>query len=151
MIRALWLVLLLAGCTGTETGNPNVRAQMGFVGRSSMPLVAGVPGDGAPVTIDALEIGLAALDLGTDCATRGDGTPELAAVGMLDLLDPDANVRDFEIAPTAFCSMRVDLDGLALHGTRADGTPFDWATSAPVSLRSIGGDLLFLVDEAHPA
>jgi hypothetical protein len=156
---------LATACTGTETGNPSLRGQMGFAGKSSMALQVGLPGDGAPVEVVALHAYVASVNFvsADDCETGAEGVVELVGVGPVDLLLPEDNVRELDVRQDAYCAadlvlsaapiegVPADLAGrsLVLRGRRADGTPFVWSTAAGISVNLPVLDALFLIDAEH--
>ena len=151
MTRALFvLVVLVASCTGTETGNPSLTGQMAVVGRSSMPLRVGLPGDTAPILVDRLEVNVEAIDLiaASECEGGAAGPVELAGLGVIDLLDP-AGTYAMTVSEDAYCAVRIETAFLGVAGTNRDGPPFFLMMTAPRTIELPAADALFLFDAEH--
>jgi hypothetical protein len=171
-VNRLALPLTLAGvlatvaaCTGTETGNPSLRSQMGFQGKTSMPLVVGLPGEGAPAVVTDLHAHVASVDFHAagECPAPS-GPVELRDVGAIDLLAPEGNIRELDVAEDAYCAVAFaltvapsgavppDLAGrsIALRGRRrSDGATFVWSSDADQTIVMPVMDALFIIDPEH--
>ena len=154
------LLLVLAACTGTETGTPSARARLGLEAETTMPDVVSLRA-GAGVVVTEARATVASVDFRghASCAETSDGL-DLESVGPIDFFDPAANVQDFDLDEGAYCRVLVRLepaaegarDALVVRGTRADGTPFEWLHDGPSTLDLAAGDALFLHGpDAHDA
>lgn len=173
-----WLVGLgtwvwgLAGCAGTETGNPPFEGKVGYDAYSSAPTQVALFYDEQPPGLDIpIEVKSAWLVLGNvsflgsgECTGQGE-LGHAKGLGAGDHVGTQAPPTSFELTPSKLCGVRLpiaagsipssapaELKGhsILLAGTR-EGMPFTIATKrhADVLLRSDGDEIE--LDDAHPA
>lgn len=164
MIRrsALALLALLAGCEGTETGNPFV-GEIRVHAHSSAPAAVIVGTDDGVTHVTGLWLATADLTLlGDDCAAA------VATVANPTDVDVATTIGENDVAldGAPLCGAHLTLDpaaappgapaGFAGHtvwveGTRADGVPFVVRTDLTGDLPLTAVDARFVIDADSPA
>lgn len=154
---ALLCVLLTAGCTGTETGNPPV-IDVSFAVHSGDPEVS-VAGDvPASVVVQQLWLSVGEITFQPEDACEDPAAAEVAMAGpaAIELLSDPPSVAfrpesgrycraDVPLVPAAVplppgAPQRLEGHTLVLTGLRADGVPFIVATRSAPALALGPGD-----------
>lgn len=169
MIRRFLVIALaigLAGCLGTETGNPPATAQLGVDTHSSNPAAVSVREERGGIVVDEAWLALERLALvpAESCETM-DVFPG-AKLEAADHANPEPAFVDLEAESDSFCALRVRFvasaivpagapselsdHAIVIRGRRADGTPFEiWSrASIDVAVRSIEGSFALPEDES---
>jgi hypothetical protein len=139
--------LVLAGCSVTETGNPPLDATMTVTGRSTEPLIASIRSDGGRVRVDAawVVLGDVRFVMADVCDAPEAGHVDVPGPTFADVTAPAPFVVRFELAPDAYCRVRVPLAraldplpsgppaaildrAILVEGRRDDGVPFSVAS-----------------------
>jgi hypothetical protein len=147
MIRpaGILAVLALAGCAGSETGNPVIPTTVGLSARSSAPEAVVVGPASSTSATNAIEEAWFALGEfffvhGADCDQLSELSPDVPTLVVADLARPNVRVTA-DVEPGRFCGLIVPLQlgvqnlpaqaptalrdhSIAVRGKRADGTPF---------------------------
>lgn len=142
-LRALALLALaLAGCFGTDTGNPPVSATL--TARSSDPRIVLSPADGEIVVTEAwVSIPEVRFVLGAACDHASEVVVEdivgdvLAGVPTLIFEEVACGLHLSPASPTALPSGVPDAlrdRTLLVRGLRADGTPFEVSTDGTTAI-----------------
>lgn len=142
-LAILATLIVLVGCTGTETGNPGAERSSGTVRAvSSSPADYAVVPETAPVVVERLWLSLR----GIDFETCGGATIELLGEPeVVDLVRGRFNLKalteaEYCMGDLAFAEApanAADLEGtFVMVGTRADGLPFRIVsdTDTPLSI-----------------
>lgn len=175
MNRAPWLLLLLAGCGITETGNPELDAELTLRAVSSAPtqvdvrpVEVGVTGvESAWLSVERLEF-----TYGERCDEGREREYELDEPFVTDAASVVPDTQSLLLFSSEYCRVRLrlrpaassagpaDLSGhsLLLTGTLADGTPYlvrstedfrlEVRSAIPVPLDEISRSMLISLDVA---
>ena len=151
-MKHLWW-LLFAGCI-TETGNPELSAELTVRGRTSDPAVAMVSRSSGWV-VEQAWVGLDEPRFVTadDCDSTASREIDLPAPGWIDLLSPDPVVVEGPVEGPQLCRFRLRLarnqdgpnanESLFVAGLTPEGAPFEARTriEPEVDLKAQGGAL----------
>jgi hypothetical protein len=152
-------VVLMGGCTGSETGNPSVSASLSLGLRSTDPSLATVGETGDAIRVRELWLSIAGI-AAVPCAT-GAGEVPINQGPIGDDLVPGFDVGNLPageycglhvvLAPTALSTLPTGVTTgpatVAVYGTRADDVPFAVLSAAPLDLSIPGA--AFTVSEGH--
>jgi len=165
-----WVVCSwLAGCAGTETGNPSFVGKLGYDAYTSAPSVVGLSmalqGSGnALVTVDNawLVLGDVELQSGPDCAAEH---VDIEGLGAGDHATGQAPPTEFASEPGRYCGVRLPFapsdklpdgapnslktESVLVRGTLPDGRAYEIhsALQESLNLRATAGD--FVLDSNH--
>lgn len=148
-----WLWIAALGCTGTETGNPSVRAKTAAIGWSS-DLAAVSTEPGSAVVLEGAWLAIGELRFAPHGSCEGMLAHTGGAPVVLDLLAefPETIDQDVEIGP--YCGLAVTLvedagATLRIAARAADGTRVDRSVVGPLDVDLTVADGAFLIDETH--
>jgi hypothetical protein len=170
MTRTGWIVMMaglaLAGCAGTETGNPPFAPSVGAQSGVPMGILPRLSIERAWIAVERV-----ALEPGADCTTPIEGTTVRAAPAALSLTEAQVLETDAVLEVGDYCAFRFErapwtgrepstLSGytLAIDGALPDGLPVVIRSRREGALRFVGatpfemspeaGGLLVFVDES---
>lgn len=158
--------LMVAGCIGTETGNPYTAA-LTYSARSSDPAVVGLaPGSGATVVVDSVWVSVTELHLDAHGGCAMPAAPSSDGPRVVELVSPGEPAR-FAVTPGAYCGMRLmtdtasvalppgappELAGATFVVTgRTGASPFVAVVGMPRTLTLATSAGAFLLDGDRPA
>lgn len=164
---------LMAGCTGTEVGNPVADVRVSLTARSSDATVvlhdsgdAGVPVDGVAIEELWVSLGSVRFVLDDDCEAERDLRGVLEGPFVADLASAPSPLAS-DLPRGRYCSVRASLEraaasdagapegleghSLLLRGHRADGVPFTIRTRDKPDFVLHGQNRGFSADDASNA
>jgi hypothetical protein len=166
--RVVCLALWLAGCAGTETGNPPFSGTMGYDAYSSTPAMVALRAadtDPAPTQVDSAWLVLGNVSFLGESECEGSGELGHAkGLGAGDHVGSQAPTTRFELPASRLCGVRLPIAGqsevpdaapaelgehsILITGTR-DGVPFRIASAVreELLLQADGQD--FALDDAQ--